>query len=369
MYGPDGQENLDFRLLHVYFSTKRAQNKGVSNDEIEEEQKRQRDDMSKASESVGSWSTAGMANKKRKVALIASQRAIPSSWQRGERYPARGQAQAITPYRHSTSSGFGYNSGYNRHQPASHFPPPSPYRSQPQWRIKREAEDPVYVSPAGASAASQQSTQHDYSIGEGMFENQPYHPLNSFDADEVGSGIRAMSTGGQFRVESHGRQHHHSNVFRPRQAVEAFHMRGDSHAQVQQLLEDENLEGSLMDLEQAWKADPDLQISLSFSRDAGEVAGVPSMLFPADAQPAEQLTRRLEDLHEKICQGILAHPVEERGTLVGIVASWARELARSPLEPLPKESEDKLKATVSHITPGKKDGDTANGDDQKTAAV
>lgn len=30
MYGPDGKENLEYRLLHVYFSAKRAVNKGVT---------------------------------------------------------------------------------------------------------------------------------------------------------------------------------------------------------------------------------------------------------------------------------------------------------------------------------------------------
>lgn len=346
MYGPDGRENLDFRLLHVYFSTKRAQNKGVSAMEIEEEQKRQRDEVTESG-SVSSSSTT--TTQKRKVSRIAYDRSVPSPWQQNHGAYPYPPGMAATPPDYGQPPppppphGMGYNMGYNPHHHHHYrpspgrppMPPPSPCRSQ-QYPGAPTTRPPMYVSPSNTSAASQQGIPYTYSNGGYPTEDQPFHPLASFDAEDVDASVNALSRlvdkSQHSRRDSDGSPP--SDVFRSRESFEKTHLRQDSHAQIQHLLNDEHFETSLVDLETAWKNDPELQINLTFSRDAQEAAAaqVPS---PRGEMNSEQLlVRRLEYLHEKIRQGVLDHRPEERGALVSIIAGWAREVARSPLERL-----------------------------------
>jgi hypothetical protein len=186
-----------------------------------------------------------------------------------------------------------------------------------------------YVSPAGESTASQQDVHRAFSNNAKMFDT---HPLASFDAGDVDATVTALSTEGSsvFR----------STVFRPQKSLESAygsspgngHTRDDSQAQIAHLLDETNFESSLMDLEQAWKSDPELQMNMTFSRDEEDRA---RFVPPANVY-ADQFVLRLERLHEKIRQGIFSHPPEDRPALVSIVAEWARCVARSPLEPFPQ---------------------------------
>ncbi|KAG7354721.1 hypothetical protein IV203_004077 [Nitzschia inconspicua] len=349
MYGSDGKENYDFRLLHVYFSSKRAQNKGVSSDEIEEEQKRQRDDVS-VSESDGSLSTAA---KRQKMSRVAMERSKPSPWQRQcGPYPySPGMAAPPSKYRppphvrpHSRppSHGLRYNQGYNHHhyhphrlppgRPPQGLPmvaPPSPCRSHRRTAGPTEGP-PMYVSPNSTSGA--------YSASGYPYENHSSYPLASFDAEDVEATVNAMSADGDL-VRNAGQGsvgNAPSDVFRSRQSFETTHSRHDSHAQIQHLLDEENFETSLLDLETAWKTDPELQINLTFSKDAREAAGARVPFPHAEPNPTQVLIDRLQDTHKRVRRGILDHPPEERAALVSIYASWAREVARSPLEKLPQ---------------------------------
>jgi hypothetical protein len=346
MYGPDGKENCDYRLLHVYFSTKRAQNKGVSNIEIEEEHKRQRDDVSMASESIGSMSSS--TKKRRKMSRIAVERSIPSPWQQPPATYPYPVAMAATPPDYRQSPGVGYNLGYSRHQPSARVPPPSPCRSQ-QFLNAPRSGPPMYISPNSVSAASQQGIDYDYPNSGDHFDHQPFHPMTSWDVEDVDASIGALVATGdsaQRECQEFGNPPRRPEVFRPRAEFEIGHVRRDSNAQVQHFLDDENFETSLVDLEHAWETDPELGINMTFSKDAREVAEAHVPRLSDEMESAERLVRRLEDLHDKIRQGVLAHPPEERAALVGIVASWAREIARSPLAPLPQGEAHSTKLTV-----------------------
>ncbi|KAL3921306.1 MAG: hypothetical protein SGILL_002815 [Bacillariaceae sp.] len=323
MYGPNGHENWDFRLLHVYFSGKRAQNKGLSQTEIDEETAKRRADDSTTS--VSSASTNG-TKRRRKQTVIATQRAQISSWQDPGRYHPRDLGyppHAYHPMRYHSPPGGGYHPGYNFPRPLPM--PPSPLHSRPTHTRDAEAKQ-SYISPSD-STGRQQDIRRVYSNNAKVFENTPFHPLTSFDEQDVEATVTALSKTGSSAFHSGER----TSVFRPRNSLEAGpgHSRNDSQAQIQALLNEDNFDSSFMDLEKDWKNDPELQMNLTFSRDEYDRAG---MIPPADVS-ADRLARRLEDLHRKMKQGILSHPPEERAALVSIIAEWARCLARSPLDP------------------------------------
>ena len=296
MYGPEGRENLDYRLLHVYFSAKRAVNKGISASEVEHEQaKRKRDDTSVASKSVSSQSTG---KKKRKMNYVANDRAVRSPWQDPKRYNPRGSAasapaKCLSPRRYV----FG-NPGL--------LPPHSPFT------MKKP-----YVSPTGGSTETSIDRQPSNDEGS-SFSKLPFHDVGSFDGNDGD-----MITGQGVGRNPHG-------VFRPQG--------DDTSARIQHLLGSNSFEESLLQLEQAWHHDPLFAIGLTRSDEVEES----DVSYINDAsrnleQPdsSELLAQRLESLQVKIRNGILAHPPEEQGRLVSVVANWARCLAQSPLGPLP----------------------------------
>jgi hypothetical protein len=206
----------------------------------------------------------------------------------------------------------------------------------------------MYISPNSASVASQQGIYYNYSNGGDQFDHQPFHPVTSWDVEDVDASIGALAAVGdsaQRERQESGNPPRPLEVFRPRSDFGSSHIRRDSNAQVQHLLDDENFENSLVDLEQAWETDPELNINMTFSKDARELAATHVPRLSEEMGSAEHLIRRLEDLHDKIRQGVLAHPPEERATLVSIVASWAREVARSPLAPLPQGEAESTKMT------------------------
>jgi hypothetical protein len=338
MYGPDGQENLDFRLLHVYFSAKRAVNKGISNAEIEKEQlKRHRDDISATTPgSIGSWST--MSKKQRKSSYISDERSKRSPWQQPHRHTPQQKMPLPTKYRRSP--GIGYNIGPDFL--SARHPSPSPYRSQ-NIQSARPSGTPIYVSPNGGSAATQPEIERTSSNeNSNTFDGRNFHPLASFDAEDVEASLKALSTTGN--VAHHARSDSRSSIFRLRNNTDGG--REDSNTQILHLLDGHSFENSLMGLEHVWRSDPDFKINVNFSQDEPEFLrnGVSKT---TENESSYRLIRRLEKLHGKICQGILSHPPEDRGSLVSIVANWARCLARSPLEPLPRSVQGWMNDTVS----------------------
>ena len=334
MYGPHGRENLDFRLLHVYYSDKRATNKGVSQEEIAAEKaKRALDDASVGTGSTGSGSTNN-TKKRRKATYMAEQRAIRSSWQQPSRHYHREMPHPPPPshyYPHRYPMNYrpppgpGYSVGYD-------FPNPIPMPSS-EWRhddrkqSARPSFPPSNVSPSGESSAKQQDLLRAYSNNANMFDTLP---LASFDDGDVDATVTALTRHGSGGFRSAEK----SSVFRPRNSTEESgrrHSREDSQAQIAHLLDEDNFESSLMDLEQAWKSDPELQMNMTFSRDEGDRA----RSVPPTDESADLLSLKLEGLHDQIRRGIFGYPEHERPALVSIVAEWARCIARSPLDPFP----------------------------------
>ena len=125
MYGRNGSEDFEFRLLHVYFSAKRATNKGVTLSAEDKVKERLQNDAATAA----ALTAAGTPNRKTKRAA----RAMRSPWQ--ERAQARaGKYKYSSP--DSASSG---NAAKKRRclksspDPAygmtSLLPPPSPFQT------------------------------------------------------------------------------------------------------------------------------------------------------------------------------------------------------------------------------------------------
>lgn len=353
MYGPDGKENCDYRLLHVYFSTKRAQNKGVSAVEIEEEKTRQRDDMSSDGLST--------ASKRRKTTSVHVERVQPSSWQRGPRpHSSRvappphvyGPPPNGPPHHGPPRRDMGYHPDYIRHYhhhphyhlhhgPPPHgryssgrpiIAPPSPCRSQHQGGGPT-AKHPMYVSPNSASTASHQGAPQSYP-GNG-YPNER-EALESFDAADVDASVRALSMGAD--SASHPRQESFGNsptgVFRSRESIN--NDPPDYYAHIQQILEDPNFEDSVEKLAAEWQSAPEIQLNTTFSKDYIGGAYPPIPKVQEDNDSVGVLVQRLEELHNKIRKGILDHSPEERAALIEIYTSWAREITCSPLEPLPQ---------------------------------
>jgi hypothetical protein len=281
-------------LLHVYFSAKRAVNRGISASEVEQEQaKRQRDDTSIASRSASSKSTG---KKKRKISYVANDRAVRSPWQDSKRYnpqggPTSAPSKCLSPRRYI----FG--------KPPL-LPPHSPFT------IKKP-----YVSPTGASTETNIERQPSNDEGS-SFSKLPFHDVGSFDGTE-GDMIPGHGVG----RDPHGVFRQHGD---------------DTNARIQHLLGSNSFEESLLHLEQAWNNDPLFAIGLTRS-DEFEEPNVSSISRKIPEQPSSSdlLAQRLESLQGKIRNGILAHPHEEQGRLVSVVANWARCLAQSPLGPLP----------------------------------
>ena len=184
---------------------------------------------------------------------------------------------------------------------------------------------PPQVSRSTDSTAKQEVLQREYSNNAKMFDALP-----SFDAADAEATVTALKQHGSEAFRSGEK----SSVFRSRNHLEEpnrRHSRGDTQAQIAHLLDEDNFESSLMDLEQAWKSDPELQMNMTFSRDEGEQ----NRFAPPNQEATDLLALRLDDMHERIRKGIFAYPEHERPALVSIVAEWARCVARSPLEPFP----------------------------------
>jgi hypothetical protein len=150
--------------------------------------------------------------------------------------------------------------------------------------------------------------------------DQPFHPVPSFDA----SAVPKMSP---FRLLHN---HQFSDLFRnPEDTTRRLVTKDDDEEDCVVVFNDPDMadsESLVVDLDSYWN-DPLFTLVMK-----------PSM--EQQAPPPEKdlddsckaLGNRLQVLHQRIREGILAHPPTEQGPLVSIVANWARSIAQSPLE-------------------------------------
>jgi hypothetical protein len=343
MYGRDGKEDFQFRLLHVYFSAKRATNKGVT---LSEED-RIKQQLQNEAANAAAMAAAGTPNRKGKRVA----RAARSPWQ--ERASNRG-ASGKRKYQPSPGEIPEYGGQHPRRSgtPAppvfpfatgasSLLPPSSPFQSS---RDLLNRDGSIFVSPNTAA-----SSNHDGAnpFDHEMFDHLPFHPVPSFDIDEnMKPGQAAPKTQCPFRGTTGGRTS--LEQFRQgRSLVE----QGDSfvfnEAEATEI--GGNATTSSLD---SWNT----QLLSLVDKPTFDHSDMKQVLpCRADGTPKssqECLKERLGHVHERIREGILAHPASKQGPLLSIVATWARSVAASPLVPTIQGEQDE---DVAISTPMKKE--------------
>jgi hypothetical protein len=324
MYGTNGKEDFQFRLLHVYFSVKRAVNKGVDLTVEDRLLQSRHHDSSSSASITGSTGTA-----KRSTKRVA--RSVRSPWQ--ERRRAADDDQSLR--RHAPD--FRSTKRLRRAlEPAATtrgangekilLPPTSPF--QLSHHLMEAPEGSVYVSPnTAASTSGEHCRSLAHHFDSSFFDHPPFHPVASFDAAEenVKSGSNnSRKNQNPFRVISD----------RPVLGCQVQNSLASS------IVKDESFEFSeaaatvIGGHADNWN-DPLLPLDGKPSFDDSEngkkdtnAHGVQS-----DASTPEKLKDRLGRIHEAIREGILARPRANQGLLLSIVASWARSLAQNPLVP------------------------------------
>jgi hypothetical protein len=295
MYGTDGKEDHQFRLLHVYFSAKRAVNKGMN---LSKEEKRQIEEAATTP-----------ARKKRKTSTPSRSvgRSVRSPWQE----PKKSERSPWQPVRHEHYSPMSRAprclsppllSSFD-HMPI--LPPPSPCYTTSRDHGNRQS---MFVSPSTA-ATSPSTAHHDDSL-----LDHPLHPVPSFDAPT--------------RQPSPFRSHHDHPFLDLKRAAHA----GEDFVGRRVTKDDEDgfdcdrfMNGgeSLVDMDSYWN-DPLFALVMKPSVDQDD---------PQTHQtPVKALGNRLQHLHQSIRDGILNSAPSEQGPLLSLVASWAKCVAQSPLD-------------------------------------
>ncbi len=321
MYGRDGKEDFEFRLLHVYFSAKRAINKGVTLSAEDRMKQQLQAEAANAAVTV-------MAGTPKRAAKRVS-RAVRSPWQ--ER--ATNQAAAVKRKLCAVDSSPPENSKWARRSGSPFrdgrmtlLPPPSPF--QTRRIIMGEREDAtIFVSPNTAGSSDQQSCREGQPFDHSMFDHPPFHMVSSFDIEEpVKPGPVATQNACPFRNASGREQYEPFLSSSGRSLIEGSDSFAFNEADATEL------GGNVVD---SWN-DPLLPLSSKASFECSDNKNLATSPHGNDRPlltSAEALKSRLGHVHERIREGILSHPGSEQGPLLSIVASWARAVATSPLAP------------------------------------
>ena len=304
MYSRDGDEDDEFRLLHVYFSVKRAANKGISQDSYSTSSKN----------SISSKNSAKSKRKpKRKVATTDDGSTISA-----ETYSTKQKRSKSKTKPKSRSNRLPLMPGA--------LPPPSP------CKVKNSVDQHPFanVSPNTASTSSMGIQRNESS--DGCFGGLNFHPIPSFMANEViyssGNDHLTPTSSEPNRCRSPG------DIFR--RSHSTYHHPG-SHATNMHHCFPDQLAPSL---------DLDTLTGLPFSDPSFTTRDpVTEMLALPNVQQrtiprhrpnesfSEVLVKKLDVLHDRIIrEWVLSRPNSERGQLLSIVANWALRVSRSPLE-------------------------------------
>lgn len=332
MYGRDGKEDFQFRLLHVYFSAKRATNKGVA---LSEEDRIKQQLQNEAANAASAASSSTPNRKGKRVS-----RAARSPWQE------RPSNQATAAKRKFSSPGSTpeHEAKRPRRRPASPvlpfvngvslLPPPSPFQSS---RDVLNGDGSIFVSP-NTAASSDHGGPGANPFDHPMFDHPPFHPVPSFDIDENARpdlsapktqcpfrGTGARTSLEQFRRGRALIEHGDSFVFNEADATE--------------------IGGNATSLD-SWNTHllylsdrPSFADPLDTKKNAMSLRRSDGTLKSS----AECLKERLGHVHERIREGILAHPASEQGPLLSIISTWARSVAASPLVPTIQQQIEKAK--------------------------
>ena len=320
MYGRDGKEDFEFRLLHVYFSAKRAINKGVA---LSEEDRLKQQLQAESANAAA----ASMAGTPKRTAKRVS-RAVRSPWQeRAENRAAGGKRKLcdeISSPRES-SKWPRLSCSPMRNDRVALLGPTSPFQTR-RMSMSDRVTGSIFVTPSTSASPSNQESQYGNQFDEVMFDHPPFHMVPSFEIEEhVKSEVETSKSLCPFRSKT-GRP---PMGFCLPSGGRALIEGGDSFA-----FNDADATELGGNVEDTWN-DPLLQLSGKGSFDDLEQKKRPLVHPPAGGpgSSAESLKSRLGHVHERIRAGILAHPAAEQGPLLSIVATWARAMAVSPLAP------------------------------------
>lgn len=323
MYGANGKEDFQYRLLHVYFSAKRAVNKGVELSAEDRWIQKLQDDAA----SAASMSTSIGSPKHKKTKRVA--RAVRSPWQerstsqrhRGKRkLPSNGRSvkRLRCPPSPIAASSLVKAADSNR-QPFSPF--------QASQFLVETVHGSIHVSPnTAASSAEERQSSYGHPFDSSYFDIPPFHPVASFDGNESTKGADLQKNKIPFRKisETGALQRHCQQATLSIDQNDSFEFSEAAATMI----------GGHHDTIPAWN-DPLLPLEGKPSFDDNfeqqkKTANTPPVI---DGSSAEKLKIRLGRIHEALREGILAHHGSSQGPLLSIVASWGRSLAQNPLVP------------------------------------
>lgn len=291
MYDRDAKEDDEFRLLHVYFSEKRAANKSITN---------------KASAPIFPKNSNSKKTKRKAVTVDGD---LARSAGKCSKKPKRHRSKIKSNFSHiRTTTGV--------------LLPASPLKiKNPIDELSLANVSPNTISTTSVGIKRNESD-------DGSFGDHLFHPVPSFMANEIselGHGTFVSSLESSLN-RSQG------NIFRrshlPGTCNEATKKNRLSLDQLNPTLDLDVLTGLHF-------SDPSFMIKNPVT----ETLALPNVQQRTILRPqqngsyAESLARNLNTLHEMIIrEWILSRPYSEQGKLLSIVANWASSLFRSPLE-------------------------------------
>jgi hypothetical protein len=307
MYGCDGKEDLEFRLLHVYFSAKRAVNKGM---------KLSADERAKHQQSPPASSTP---QKRRRT----TPRSVRSPWQEGHQ-----NHKYLRDYSPMSCASSRSSRSTNRHPPSSPLPlfdrmpilpPPSPC-CRPEHENNRSS---IFVSPNTAASVSEHANTHVHH-DDGLFDHL-FHPVPSFELQSAPGKPSPFRSHHDHPYLELFRNPENATVARGRRVTKDNEDDATAGAGAGFDCHDMDDASSLVDLDAYWN-DPLFALMTKPSMDHGETHST------TQDNACQSLSKRLQGLNERIRDVILASPATEQGSMVSLVANWARSIAQSPLE-------------------------------------
>ena len=337
MYGRDGKEDLEYRLLHVYFSAKRAVNKGISIP----------DEEVQAATLASNHTIAGISTpsphkkrnfKRKKVRGSPSYHHHHFGYDLSTSPASLGSATTHVSSSSSTiSSPLPHQGGISgRCSPQFgldllSLPPPSPYGDCQRARRQRHRScQSIFVSPNTAVSTPEDQHLHNEEImgGRGFhpvlsFENPDHDKPSPFRPNRLGHTAKAPEL--------------------PYQSSEIDDRR-DDHSSLNHCGQDpfpcDMDESSLHSALDSYWNDPLFALvmkpSVEYPTNKECTVHESALGIPPSIADPHALKARLHNLHACIREGILNAPQRDQGSLLSIFSSWARCIAKSPLSDLPR---------------------------------
>ncbi|CAB9528802.1 expressed unknown protein [Seminavis robusta] len=314
MHGADGKEDAEYRLLHVYYSAKRAVNRGVK-----------AANLHGGAVSDDSYSPPANTRAKRnrnKANLTATTTTTPKSKRAcvHRRINSANNAHHLSSPAITTSSGSNSfcNSPGSLHTlpPASsQFSPPSHVRTIADATMDDGTDDTPMPPIESHNLIAFNDSDFDITLNSRMF-----HPVGSTELRQVGS----------FGFGGPGTHPYHPGMF------------SDHHQQERQ----NNfplMHHSTQALDTIYWNDPLLPLPMTRKPSYELFSPTPPSVPTHDVT---SFANHLESLHKQICDKISEAPSGDKGALLSIFTGWANHAAKEPMNP----SDDNDNATSSNKT-------------------